>query len=236
MSNVATIRSSTGTGVIRLLQPNEHRLLRAHLLRLSPASRRDRFNGGISDSFIKTYASRCFERGTIVFAYLQDGDVRAAAELHAPERSADHIPEIAFSVEDRLRRQGVGTALFEQIVAEARRRGYARLRITTSGQNHAMKALAGKFGAHLTFASGEATGIIDLTHEDRSTAAAAPQRGRAGAPALAALAATPWGMPLSSLLLAREFVRASQTMWEQVLRMNMELLKLRPLLRFSGLR
>ncbi len=194
MSNVATIRSSAGKGIIRLLQPSEHGLLRDHLMRLDPASRRDRFNGGISDSFITTYAGRCFDHGTIVIAYLQDGTVRAAAELHGPERSADETPEIAFSVEDRLRRQGVGSALFEQILAEARRRGYPRLRITTGGQNQAMKALAHKFGANLTFASGEATGIVDLTRRPAEPAERPAARG--DAPPLVPQPVTPWSLPL----------------------------------------
>lgn len=158
MSDVATLRSTSGTGFIRTLKASEQHLLRDHLLRLEPASRRDRFNGGISEEFLKTYAARCFEDGTIVIAYIQDGVVRGAAELHAPERSPDAVPEIAFSVESRVRRQGVGSALFEQLLQEAGRKGYASLRITTGGQNEAMKALAQKFGAHLSFRRGEATG------------------------------------------------------------------------------
>jgi GNAT superfamily N-acetyltransferase len=228
MSNVATIRSSAGKGIIRLLQPSEHGLLRDHLMRLDPASRRDRFNGGISDSFITTYAGRCFDHGTIVIAYLQDGTVRAAAELHGPERSADETPEIAFSVEDRLRRQGVGSALFEQILAEARRRGYPRLRITTGGQNQAMKALAHKFGANLTFASGEATGIVDLRPRRSPAKPSERPAAQGDAPPLVPLPVTPWSLPLPPLLIAREMVRASQAMWEQMFRLCADLLKLRP--------
>ena len=36
------------------------------------------------------------------------------------------------------------------------------MRITTGAQNQAMRALASKFGAHLTFRYGESTGSIDL--------------------------------------------------------------------------
>jgi hypothetical protein len=41
------------------------------------------------------------------------------------------------------------------------------LRITTGAQNEAMRALAQKFGAHLTFHHGESTGSIDLTEQPR---------------------------------------------------------------------
>ena len=53
--------------------------------------------------------------------------------------------------------------LFEKLIAEARAKDYQSLRITTGAQNEAMRALANKFGAHLTFRHGESTGIIDLS-------------------------------------------------------------------------
>ncbi len=64
-----------------------------------------------------------------------------------------------------VRRQGVGSILFKKLIAEARSKGYRSLRITTGAQNHAMRALANKFGAHLTFRRGESTGSIDLTQQ-----------------------------------------------------------------------
>jgi hypothetical protein len=89
--------------------------------------------------------------------------VRGAAELHPPQQSPDSIPEIAFSVEASVRRQGVGIILFRKLIAVARAKGYKSLRITTGAGNEAMRALANKFGAHLSFSHGESTGLIDLT-------------------------------------------------------------------------
>jgi hypothetical protein len=114
------------------------------------------------DSFIERYAAKCAHDGTIVIAYFEDGVVRGAAELHPPDQLPDALPEIAFSVEANVRRQGVGTILFKKLIAEARVRGYRFLRITTGAQNHAMRALARKFGANLTFRYGESAGTIDL--------------------------------------------------------------------------
>ena len=94
--------------------------------------------------------------------------VRGAAELHPPDQSPDSLPEIAFSVEASVRRQGVGSILFRKLIAEARAKGYKSLRITTGAQNEAMRALANKFGAHLTFRHGESTGTIDLTKQDQA--------------------------------------------------------------------
>jgi hypothetical protein len=93
--------------------------------------------------------------------------VRGAAELHPPDQSPDALPEIAFSVEACVRRQGVGSILFRKLIAEARSKGYHSLRITTGAQNRAMRALAQKFGAHLTFRHGESTGSIDLTQQNQ---------------------------------------------------------------------
>jgi GNAT superfamily N-acetyltransferase len=158
-----TTQSRFTSGYVRTLrQQEELPLLRDHLLRLDPASRHDRFNGFMDDSFIEKYAARCADDGTIIIAYIENGLVRGAAELHPPDDSADGLPEIAFSVEAVVRRQGVGSILFKRLIQEARSKGYHALRITTGAQNQSMRALANKFGAHLTFRHGESTGNIDL--------------------------------------------------------------------------
>jgi GNAT superfamily N-acetyltransferase len=156
-------RSMPAEGTVRTLrQQEELPLLRDHLLRLDRESRHDRFHGFIGDSFIERYAGKCADDGTVIVAYIEGGVVRGAAELHPPDQSPDSLPEIAFSVEARVRRQGVGSILFKKLIAEALSKGYHSLRITTGAQNQAMRALAHKFGAHLTFRHGESTGTIDL--------------------------------------------------------------------------
>ena len=159
-------RPALAKGTVRILhQQEELALLRDHLLRLDADSRRDRFHGFLDDSFIESYAAKCADDGTVIVAYIEDGVVRGAAELHPPDQSPEAVPEIAFSVEARVRRQGVGSILFRKLIAEARSRGYDSLRITTGAQNQAMRALANKFGAHLTFRHGESTGTIDLKQQ-----------------------------------------------------------------------
>ena len=150
-------------GYVRTLsQQEELPLLRDHLLRLDPTSRHDRFNGFLDDSFIERYAEKCASDGTIVVAYMENGIVRGAAELHPPDAWEDSLPEIAFSVESCVRRQGVGSILFTRLIAEARWKGYRTLRVTTGAQNGAMRALASKFGAHLVFRHGESSGTIEV--------------------------------------------------------------------------
>jgi GNAT superfamily N-acetyltransferase len=159
-------RSKLAGGDVRTLrQQEELPLLRDHLLRLDSESRHDRFNGFMDDGFIERYAAKCADDGTVIIAYIESGVVRGAAELHPPDQSPDSLPEIAFSVEASVRRQGVGSILFRKLIAEARSKGYHSLRITTGAQNQAMRALANKFGAHLTFRHGESTGSIDLKQQ-----------------------------------------------------------------------
>jgi GNAT superfamily N-acetyltransferase len=163
-----TTRSMRARGHVRtLLRQEELPLLRAHLLRLDPASRHDRFNGFMDDDFVERYAAKCADDGTIIVAYIEDGEVRGAAELHPPDQAPDALPEIAFSVEASVRRQGVGSILFKRLISEARWKGYRALRITTGAQNQAMRSLANKFGAHLIFRHGESTGTIDLRQQQQ---------------------------------------------------------------------
>src|SRR5438309_9812809 len=191
-----TIRSRFGGGYVRTLyQQEELPLLRDHLLRLDSESRHDRFNGFMDDSFIERYAAKCAEDGTVIVAYIENGVVRAAAELHPPEQSPDSVPEIAFSVEASVRRQGVGIILFRKLIAVARAKGYKNLRVTTGAGNEAMKALANKFGAHITFSHGESTGIIDLTQQNQPELATAVALGPIDAArAIANFNRAYWGM------------------------------------------
>jgi GNAT superfamily N-acetyltransferase len=164
--NIAGSRLAGGS-VRTLRQQEELPLLRDHLLRLDPVSRHDRFNGFMDDGFIESYAAKCADDGTLIIAYIEDGVVRGAAELHPPDQAPDSLPEIAFSVEASVRRHGVGSILFRKLITEARSKGYDRLRITTGAQNEAMRALAHKFGAHLSFRQGESTGSIDLVQQSQ---------------------------------------------------------------------
>ena len=203
-------RSTRARGSVRTLRQREELpQLRDHLLRLDPQSRHDRFHGFMDDDFIERYAAKCADDGTVIIAYIEDGVIRGAAELHPPDQSPDSLPEIAFSVETCVRRQGVGSILFRTLIAEARSKGYQSLRITTGAQNQAMRALANKFGAHLTFRHGESTGSIDLRQQPQPEPAR-PELGRLELGRLAI--ATPAEA-------ARAIVDFNRAYWKLLLRM-----------------
>jgi GNAT superfamily N-acetyltransferase len=191
-------RLTPARGAVRTLrQQEELPLLRDHLLRLDRESRHDRFHGFMDDGFIERYAAKCADDGTVIIAYVEDGVVRGAAELHPPDQSPDSLPEIAFSVEACVRRQGVGSVLFKKLIGEARSKGYHSLRITTGAQNRAMRALASKFGAHLTFRHGESTGTIDLKQQSQ------PELARLGI--------------VTPVDAAREMIRFNRAYWKLLL-------------------
>lgn len=170
------------TGVIRQLRPSEELLFRNHLLSLSHDSRRDRFNGVIDDDFLVSYSSRCFHDGTTVVGYVVDGNVRGAAELHERPDLSEPTGEIAFSVEEGFQHGGIGARLFERLIESARGFGYERLLVSTHPQNEAMKKLARRFNAKLTFEAGEAVGQIELEPQPIVRIPAAERPARASAP------------------------------------------------------
>lgn len=149
-------------GTIRQLRPSEKQRFREHLLRLDAASRRDRFNGYVDDVFIATYADRSFAEGVTVIGYVEGDRVLGTAELHERPEEAEPTAEIAFSVEKALQHRGIGGRLFERLIGQARGLGYTRLLVTTHPDNLAMRALARRHDARLSFADGEAAGLIRL--------------------------------------------------------------------------
>lgn len=134
-------------------------LLEEHLTGLDAKGRHDRFNGSTDTQAIADYARRCIHPGVMVIAAEKDGHVIGVAELHPATLD---IAEAAFSVNQDWRGKGIGAALFALILEAAWSRGLSELDISTHADNDAMKKLARKFGAELTFDHGDGTGRIDL--------------------------------------------------------------------------
>lgn len=153
-------------GTIRQLRPSDLPRFAEHLLRLDDQSRRDRFNGLADDDFLRAYADRCFHEGVTVIGYVEGDKVLGAAELHELCNEIEPTAEIAFSVEQKIQHRGIGARLFRRLIAQARGFGYSRLQVTTHSSNLAMKALARRFKAKLSFEAGETNGVIELESEE----------------------------------------------------------------------
>lgn len=147
-------------GNSRKLWSTETDKFRDHLLRLDSQSRRMRFAHGVSDAFVVDYAARMSELGTIVYAYIHDGEVRAAAELRKLADTWGQDAEAAFSVEPAYQDQGLGTELMGRVIRAARNRGVKSLYMSCLAENKKMQAIARKHDAELRFEYGEVIGEI----------------------------------------------------------------------------
>jgi RimJ/RimL family protein N-acetyltransferase len=147
-------------GIIRKLWPTEADRFRDHLLRLDKENRRLRFAHFVSDAFIEEYAMRMAEYGSVVYAYIVESRVRAAAELRGLGDAWGEEAEAAFSVEKVYQDQGIGTELMGRVVRAARNRGIRRLYMSCLAENSKMQAIARKHEAELRFEYGEVLGEI----------------------------------------------------------------------------
>jgi GNAT superfamily N-acetyltransferase len=147
-------------GHIRKLWPTETDKFRDHLLRLDADNRRMRFASPVSDQFISDYAARMTEMGSIVFAYMSDDRVMAAAELRKLSVNWEPDAEAAFSVEAPYQHNGIGTALMGHVIRSARNRCVKHLYMSCLAENWRMRAIARKYHAKLRFEYGEVMGEI----------------------------------------------------------------------------
>ena len=147
-------------GSIRKLWPTETDKFRDHLLRLDKENRRMRFAHGVSDAFIADYAIRMHDMGSIVYGFLEGGDVRAAAELRKLGVTWGQEAEAAFSVECPWQDNGIGSMLMGRVIRAARNRGVQRLYMSCLAENAKMQAIARKHEADLRFEYGDVIGEI----------------------------------------------------------------------------
>jgi RimJ/RimL family protein N-acetyltransferase len=154
-------QSALKEGVIRRVGGTERQDFRDHLMRLSATGRRSRFGGGISDMFVEQHAVRVFQGPALVYGLIDDGAIRAAAEMHPVGGPLDGTVEVAFSVEDAWQNAGVGTALLGRVMRAARNRGKTRMIMTCLPENARMQRVAQKHGARLQWQEGDVLGSIN---------------------------------------------------------------------------
>ncbi|WP_376985293.1 GNAT family N-acetyltransferase [Bosea sp. R86505] len=152
--------TTTGQGEVRRLWPAERDLFKAHLLRLDEVTRRERFGTAVNDDFLENYAVTTFGVGGLVYAYIEDGAVRGAAELRGLEDIMAQTGEAAFSVERDWRQRGIGGTLFGRLITAARNRGIRTLYMTCLPEYAAMRRLARKFEADLAGGYADVEGVI----------------------------------------------------------------------------
>jgi GNAT superfamily N-acetyltransferase len=153
-------------GTIRKLWLGETAAFRAHLLRLDPESRANRFGTPVSDYFIERYAAHALGADSIVHGYFVDGILRGCGELRGFRALAPHAAEAAFSIEKPFQNNGVGSALMGRTILAARNRGIKKLFMNCLSHNHPMQAIARKYHADLKFESGDVVAEITNARPD----------------------------------------------------------------------
>jgi GNAT superfamily N-acetyltransferase len=147
-------------GVIRKLWIGEANRYRDHLLRLDADSRQNRFGGGVSDDFIRTYVHTTFGLSAAVHGFFADGVLRGAAELRPLGPAFASEAEAALSIEAPWQSHGIGSALLDRTLLAARNRGIKTLHMACLANNRRMQELARKFAAELTFDFGGVVGEV----------------------------------------------------------------------------
>jgi GNAT superfamily N-acetyltransferase len=159
MSSETRTTAPSGSVHVRRLWRTDRGALLAHLTRLDGDSRRLRFGGAVSDSFLAQYVDRCFGQGDLMFGAFADGVLRGAAELRSEKAIWAEGPpldrhiraEAAFSVEPELRRRGVGEKLFARLQQAAQNHGVEQIEVLCLPENVAMRRLAAKFTTSFRF-------------------------------------------------------------------------------------
>ena len=145
---------------VRCIWPAEISLYRDHLKRLDPDSRRSRFSGVISDSFIESYTRTAYGPDVMIFGAFDGNRIVAAVELRLILKSWPTSAEAAFSVEKDYQDHGIGDALFSRLLIAAQNRNIHSITIICLRENDRMRHLAQKHSAKLNFADSEISGQL----------------------------------------------------------------------------
>ena len=145
--------------VLRILIANDGAQVLAHLLRLGPKGRYNRFSIGASDESIENYVAQTFRQTNFYFGFFEQGTLRGLVEVHCMDATCQ-AAEMAFSIEQGFRGHGIGKRLFATAVALARRRSVRTLHIHCLAHNYVMVSLARAFHARLTFEDNDVSAVI----------------------------------------------------------------------------
>lgn len=147
-------------GNVRKLWIHEAPRYRDHLLRLDPASRRNRFGGAVADQYIEAHVRPANLIEAVIHGFFVNGMLRGAAELRPIGAPLSGEAEAAFSVEKPWQSHGVGSELLARTILAARNRGIKFLRMHCLADNRRMQQLARKFDADLKFDFGGVIGEV----------------------------------------------------------------------------
>jgi len=140
--------------VLRPLGPGDATLLQDFVRRLSPASRRLRFQSGLSELYPALLAllTDVDDRERAAFAavtYEQGKEVMIGEARYAPSADGVDSSEFAVAVADAWQHLGLASALMDKLLRHARLSGIGRIHGDVLQDNAGMLRLARKLGFEL---------------------------------------------------------------------------------------
>lgn len=130
------------------------------LLNLDEPSRSIRFHGAVNDDCLARHSHCAFSNAVWIAGAFVDQDLRGAVEVY--DLGDSRTVEVAFVVEQRWRRRGLGSALLKAAIQWATETDRVTLRMVFSRCNWPMRKLAGNAGARLDLAFDEITADVAI--------------------------------------------------------------------------
>jgi GNAT superfamily N-acetyltransferase len=149
-------------GIKRLWASDQPKLV-GHFERLDAHTRRLRFGGTVSNGYSKGYAETMLSADSVIFGAFPDGELRGVGELRGLMDSWPKAAELALVVEPAWQDRGIGEAMFNRLIAAARKRGLKKLHMLCLLENTRMRNLARKHEADLKFESGNIEATLALS-------------------------------------------------------------------------
>lgn len=163
----ALVAAHAGLG-FREARPGDVPAILDHFARMSPECRRRRFCAAISEEALARHVSGAWDRSAMTLVALDGplwdglfhkaGPIRAIAELAVDGREA----EIGLSVDDDLRRRGVGAYLIQTAAWLLAPRGVARICAYTTADNFPMVRLGMRLGGRIERSSQDVEITFDV--------------------------------------------------------------------------
>lgn len=154
------------TIVFRRLGQSRRRIYQGHLQRLDRWDRFSRFHAYQPDAAIAAHCGTLDLGRIIVIGAFAGGRLCGAAELHPPPAPGADA-ELAVSVERDYRGHGVGRALFDRALREARANGIGRVAVTIFTDDERMRHIAERFHLQVVWDDRSGTDIAAARHGDR---------------------------------------------------------------------
>jgi GNAT superfamily N-acetyltransferase len=135
----------------------------AHLLRLGPEERLQRFCHRADDPWLHAYAAGLDLTQRQIIGCFEEGQMRGAAELCLLGATPGRVIEAAFTAEKDWCGQGLERALIVRAITAARGMGARQLFLDHLGPSEALRRAVAQFDADMVFGDDDCRAWLPLT-------------------------------------------------------------------------